>query len=78
MGNPICGDYQWSKVRWKKMKSRKKYIFNKKIGQYDLNGNLIKVWNSVRDCRKEFGNVSRVLSGKAKQCKGYTFKYYNS
>lgn len=78
MGNPICGDYQWSKVKLKKMKSRKKYIFNKKICQYDLNGNLIKVWNSVRDCRKEFGNVSRVLSGKAKQCKGYTFKYYNS
>lgn len=53
-------------------------IYEKPVYQYDLNGNLIKVWNSVRDCRKEFGNVSRVLSGKAKQCKGYTFKYYNS
>ena len=53
----------------------KKYSSIKEIGQYDQNGNLIKVFSSVRECRKEFGNVSRVLSGKATHCKGYTFKY---
>ena len=36
---------------------------------------LIKIYDSVRECRKDFGNVSRVLSGKATNCKGYNFKY---
>jgi hypothetical protein len=57
------------------MNAVKKYSSEKQIGQYDMNGHLIKVFSTVRECRKEFGNVSRVLSGKAKQCKGYTFKY---
>lgn len=74
-GNPICGDYQWSRSKLSKMNSVKKYSSEKQIGQYDIDGNLIKVFSTVRECRKEFGNVSRVLSGKAKQCKGYTFKY---
>ena len=74
-GNPICGDYQWSREKVSKMPCRTKYNSEKKIGQFDLNGNLIAVFNTVRECRKQFGNVSRVLSGKAQHCKGYTFKY---
>ena len=46
-----------------------------KVGQFDGKGNLIKIFDSVRECRKEFGNVSRVLSGKVSHCKGYVFKY---
>lgn len=57
------------------MQNKIKYDSAKKVGQFDLNGNLIKVFDTVRECRKEFGNVSRVLSGKATKCKGYTFKY---
>ena len=47
----------------------------RKIGQYDLNGNLVKIYNTLRECRKEFGNVGKVLKGQANQAKGYTFKY---
>lgn len=47
----------------------------KKIGQYDKEGNLIKIYNTVRECRKDFGNVSKVLKGLVAHCKGYTFKY---
>ena len=47
----------------------------KKVGQYTPSGELIKIYDSVRECRKDFGNVSRVLSGKATNCKGYNFKY---
>lgn len=47
----------------------------KKIAQYDLDGNLIKVWDSVTECRKEFPNFLRVLREERKHCKGYTFKY---
>lgn len=75
IGNSICGQYQWSRVKVNKMPNRNIYINKKKIGQYTLSGDLVKIYDSVRECRKEFGNVSRVLSGKCNQCKGYTFKY---
>lgn len=74
-GNPICGDYQWSRIKLSSMNSVVKFNCKKRVGQYDKNGNLIKTFETVRECRKEFGNVSRVLSGKANQCKGFTFKY---
>lgn len=55
----------------------KEGIVNKrrKIGQYTLEGQLIKVFNTLRECRKEFPNVSKVLRGQAKHCHNYTFKY---
>ena len=56
-------------------------IFNsKQVGQYDLNGNLIKIWDSLNQCRKigKFTNVQAVIENKRKTCKGYTFKYIES
>lgn len=69
-----CGGYQWT---WTKEARLAKARINvpKKVGQYDLDGNLVKIWDSVRDCRKEFGNVSKVLRGYDTKTKGYTFKY---
>lgn len=57
------------------MPNKNIYINKKKVGQYTPSGKLIKIYDSVRECRKDFGNVSRVLSGKATNCKGYNFKY---
>ncbi len=74
-GFSVCGDYQWSFEKLKSMGNVTKYCAARKVGQFDLNGNLVKIYNTVRECRKDFGNVSRVLSGKCKQCKNYTFKY---
>ena len=47
----------------------------KKVGQYDLDGNLIKIYNTVTECRKDFSNVGKVLKGILSKTKGYTFKY---
>ena len=47
----------------------------RKIGQYTMNGELIKVFDTVREARKEFPNVSKVLNGTAKHCHNYNFKY---
>ncbi len=47
----------------------------KKVAQYDLQGNLIKVYDSITECRKEFPNLLRVIRGERKHCNGYTFKY---
>lgn len=47
----------------------------KKIGQYTMEGELVKIFNTVREARKEFPNVSKVLNGQAKHCHNFTFKY---
>lgn len=70
-----CGGYLWSFEKVDKMKplikSRKK-----SIAQYDLDGNLIKIWDSYRSCVKEFSNAGDVLKGVRKHAKGFIFKYY--
>jgi hypothetical protein len=47
----------------------------RKIGQYTMDDVLIKVFNTVREARKEFPNVSKVLKGEAKHCHNFKFKY---
>lgn len=43
--------------------------------QYDLDGNLIKVWPSIKECAKHFSKCRDVAKGLRKQTKGYIFKY---
>lgn len=51
----------------------------KKVAQYDLQGNLIKVWKSTMDIERTLGinnvNVSCVCLGKSKTAGGFIFKY---
>lgn len=50
----------------------------KQVAQYSLEGILVKIWDSQTQCCKvgKFTNVQAVLEGKRKQCKGYTFKWF--
>lgn len=45
-----------------------------KVEQYDLEGNLIKVWDSIAQCTKQYKNARNVLRGHQKQTQGYIFK----
>lgn len=47
----------------------------RKIGQYTMEGKLVKVFNTLREARVEFPSVSKVLNGTAKHCHNFTFKY---
>lgn len=47
----------------------------RKIGQYTMDDVLIKTFNTVREARKEFPNVSKVLKGEARHCHNFKFKY---
>lgn len=54
----------------------------KRIAQYDLQGNLIKIWNSISEAMRSFGcngnsGISRVCRGVAgrKTYKGFVWKY---
>lgn len=46
-----------------------------KIGQYTMDGKLVKVFNTLREAKVEFPNVSKVLRGTANHCHNFKFKY---
>lgn len=48
---------------------------SRKIAQYDLNGNLIKIWPTIKECAKSYSKCRDVAKGLRKQTRGYTFKY---
>lgn len=52
----------------------------KKVNQYDLQGNFIKTWNSVRDAgifaKVHPGNITRCCKCEIKSSGGYKWKYY--
>lgn len=71
-------EFQWNLENPSKMNNKLSYEnpgIPKKVGQYDLEGNLIKVYDTVTSCRKDFSNVSKVLKGILSKTKGFTFKY---
>ena len=47
----------------------------RKIGQYTMDGKLVKTFNTLREARAEFPNVSKVLRGTANHCHNFKFKY---
>lgn len=49
---------------------------SKIVLQYDLNGDFIKEWKSVTECRRNgFKHVDDVCRGERKSCGGYIWKY---
>lgn len=72
-----CGGYQWSYEKLPKMADVSKNTCGKarKVAKYDLEGNLIKIYNTVTECAKEHSGCKKVLSGQYKKSGGYIFKY---
>lgn len=51
----------------------------KRVAQIDDYGNILKQWDSARQCAKEVGGaVQNVLSGKYQKHKGYIYKYIDN
>ena len=52
---------------------------SKPVGQYTLDGKLIKVWQSTREVQRQLnfsqGNISAVARGEKKTAYGYVWKY---
>lgn len=73
----IYAGYLWSYIKsdnYFKMDNPNKKP-NVKIAQYDKDGNLIKIWDTPKECKKEFPYALQVCQGKIKSTKGYIFKY---
>ena len=63
-----------------KMGLRNNNYLKKKIAQYDLEGNLIKIWNSQEEIEKTLGfaqsGISCCCRGINKTARNYKWKYY--
>lgn len=47
----------------------------RKVYQYDLTGKLIKVWDSINECKKVYASVLQVCLRKRSHCKNYIFSF---
>lgn len=60
-------------------KEKNSYGAGKTVYQYDLNGNLIKIWNSVMDIQRTLGfgesGIRGCCYGRLKKCYGFIWKY---
>lgn len=74
LGRTFAG-FQWKLEKLDRVDSTEIKSKARKVGQYDLNGKLIKIYNTVSECTKDFSGCRHVLSGKRKTSGGYIFKY---
>ncbi len=71
-----CGGYKWSYLKSDIIQPfNKEQIKSVKVAQYDLNHNLIKIWNSVSECKKEYPSCQKVCRKERKSSKGFIFEY---
>ena len=71
--------FQSENIKYAYDNGTKKPPHMKKIGQYDSNGNLLKIWESESQIERELhiyqSNIYKVCSGKRKQAGGYKWQY---
>lgn len=73
-----CGGYKWSYYKasnYYDLEEPKKDTKVPAIEQYDKEGNLIKVWENPKECKKQYPYCYDVCRGKCKSTQGYVFKY---
>ena len=68
-------EFQWKLEKLDKIDSVEVRRKARKVGQYDLEGNLIKIYNTVTECTKDFSGCRHVLQGHRKTSGGFIFKY---
>lgn len=68
--------FQWSWIKTDRMPDKSVVGGRaRRVGRFDLEGNLLEEYSSVAKCRENYSNVGKVLTGKARHCKGFIFKY---
>ena len=71
------GEGNKGKVISEETKQKIRQSKSKKVIQYDLNGNLIKIWNSIKEAIESTGatHISDCCKGKSKTAGGYIWRY---
>lgn len=74
--NKTCAGYKWSYIKSETLQPfSESHIKAVKIAQYDKQHNLIKIWDSVSECKKEFPSCQKVCRKERKSTNGYIFEY---
>lgn len=74
LGNSCMG-FQWSWEKLPNMKELKPKTKAKKVGKYTLEGDLIQIFNTVREAKADTCGAPNVLSGKRRTAGGFVWKY---
>jgi hypothetical protein len=78
--SPSSRTYQRLKEERSRLMSGSNSLIGKKIIQYDLNGDFIKIWNSIKYAGKVIGvsdgDIVTVCRGRQKSAGGYQWRYY--
>lgn len=74
--NRTCAGYRWSYIKSDSIQEFKKTdIKSIKIAQYNLDHELIKIWDSVKECKKYFPSCQKVCRKERKSSHGFIFEY---
>lgn len=74
--NKTCAGFKWSYIKSDIIKPFEEVKLKPiKVAQYDLNHNLIKIWDSVSECKKEFPSCQRVCRKERRSTNGFIFEY---
>jgi hypothetical protein len=74
----VNGNYELSNCQFIEMRENTRKELVRKVSQFDLLGNLIKIWDSFTDAAREgfsHGNISMCCQGYRKTHKGFIWKY---
>ena len=73
--NSFYQNYYWSYSKYNNiLEEEQAYIPKKtKVYQYTLNGEFVREWESINECRKEFPSVLQVCLGKRTHCHNFSF-----
>lgn len=73
----LCGGYRWSYIKSDNYFNieQPKIQIKVKIAQYTKENELVKVWESIKECKKLYPYCLRVCRGDLKSTQGYIFKY---
>lgn len=74
IGNSAYG-YQWSDIKLPSMKKLETKTQARKVGKYTKDGELVQVFNTVREAKKDTCGAPNVLSGRRKTAGGFIFRY---
>jgi len=74
--NKTSGGYKWSYIKSDVIQPfLEQKLTPVKIAQYDKEHNLIKIWDSLAECQKEFPYCRKVCRKEKKSTAGYIFEY---
>lgn len=76
--NTLFENYYWAYNKYDNILLENPEIENKKprkVYQYTLEGDFIKEWDSITECRKQFPSVLQVCLGKRNHCKKFKFSF---